>query len=63
MDDITKEELLRGVPMFLLLFMTLTFLWGAADGRIPAVWVPVTSLLITITVVPLRIWYRHRRGW
>ncbi len=63
MDDITKEELLRAVPLFILVFMTYAFLWNATGQKIPAVWAPVISLVATAIITPLRIWYRHRRGW
>ncbi|WP_297071265.1 hypothetical protein [Thermococcus sp.] len=63
LDKITEEELLRSVPIFFFVFMGYAFLWQAVNQRIPAVGAPITSLILSLGTVPLRIWYRRRRGW
>ena len=63
MDDITKEELLRSVPMFFFVFIGYAFIWQAMNRRIPAVGAPIVSAILSFGTIPLRIWYRHRRGW
>ncbi|WP_297464996.1 hypothetical protein [Thermococcus sp.] len=61
MDKVTEEELLRSVPIFFFVFVGYALLWGAMDEKIPAVWAPIISLILSFGTIPLRVWYRRGR--